>query len=226
MRPLLTSASLLTLLFTACIGLIRAQPYDDSELRAFLTPPEGCPMPCFMGIRSGLSNDVATMDEAIAILEKHNWVGELDFQYAPTDEIPTGTIQWTWSGSQPTIINDKRLGRIQVEDLNYDGMPTVTLVEIPTRITFGQVYLLLGQPEYSWFGYDPYGHGRNVHTVVYLPGIQLLSAVDCPVDLVGISNKATRISFGMMFEFVDQYQSLGEVFPQYSRRFLREFPGC
>jgi hypothetical protein len=70
MRLLFSSAILLTLLFAACIGIIRAQPYDNSDLSAFLTPPEGCPMPCFMGIRPG----VTTVEEAIAILEAHEWI--------------------------------------------------------------------------------------------------------------------------------------------------------
>ena len=36
------------LLLTVALLLIRAQPYDDHELRALLLP-EGCPAPCFMG---------------------------------------------------------------------------------------------------------------------------------------------------------------------------------
>src|SRR5262245_5414800 len=43
----------LTGLFTAALLVIRVQPYDDHDLRAFLTPPYGCPTPCWMGIRPG-----------------------------------------------------------------------------------------------------------------------------------------------------------------------------
>ncbi len=39
-------------LFTLVLIVIHAQPYDDHELRELLLP-EGCPAPCFMGIRSG-----------------------------------------------------------------------------------------------------------------------------------------------------------------------------
>lgn len=45
----------LIILFTVAILLIHAQPYDDSELRAFLTPPETCSAPCFMGIQAGVT---------------------------------------------------------------------------------------------------------------------------------------------------------------------------
>ena len=62
-RVYLTLASVLLGLLFAAAAVIRAQPYDDSELRAFLTPPEGCPAPCFMGIRPG----VTTREEALTI---------------------------------------------------------------------------------------------------------------------------------------------------------------
>src|SRR5688572_21189914 len=45
----------ITLLFTIPILLIHAQPYDDSQLRMFLTPPDGCPSPCFMNIQPGIT---------------------------------------------------------------------------------------------------------------------------------------------------------------------------
>ena len=40
--------------FTAVLLLIHAQPYDDHDLRQLLMP-EGCPAPCFMGIRPGVT---------------------------------------------------------------------------------------------------------------------------------------------------------------------------
>jgi len=51
---------------------MHAQPYDDHELRQLLLP-DGCPAPCFMGIRPG----VTTQDEAIKILEASDWVETL-----------------------------------------------------------------------------------------------------------------------------------------------------
>jgi len=63
-RTLLNFTFLITLAFSTLIFLIRAQTYDDVELRTFLTPPEGCSAPCFMGIRPGET----TVGEAIALL--------------------------------------------------------------------------------------------------------------------------------------------------------------
>ncbi len=54
-RLLCLTALSVTILFSAAVMLIRAQPYNDSELRAFLTPPDHCPAPCFMGIQAGVT---------------------------------------------------------------------------------------------------------------------------------------------------------------------------
>jgi len=54
-HSLLKLALPLIVLFTIPLLLIRAQPYDDANLRAFLTPPDGCPAPCFMGIQPGVT---------------------------------------------------------------------------------------------------------------------------------------------------------------------------
>jgi len=125
--PLLKLALLLSLLFALCIALIRAQPYDDSELRAFLTPPDGCPMPCFMGIRPGGT----TADEAVAILEAHEWVGSLERH---------SNITVTWSGAQPHWLPDTRPLQIIIND------HIVRRVFVPTNIHLGDVWLALGPP--------------------------------------------------------------------------------
>ncbi len=69
-RSLCRAALLLSVVFLLPVLLIRAQPYDDSDLRAFLTPPEDCPAPCFMDIRPGMT----TAEEAVSILDAHPWV--------------------------------------------------------------------------------------------------------------------------------------------------------
>src|SRR5882762_8583233 len=80
-------------LFTAALLLIHTQPYDDHDLRQLLLP-EGCPAPCFMGIRPG----VTTMDEAEQLLNENQWVNKITFA---SDTY----IAWTWNGKQPSWIN-------------------------------------------------------------------------------------------------------------------------
>jgi hypothetical protein len=92
-------ALIVALIFAAFIAAIRAQPYDDSELRAFLTP-EGCPAPCFMGIRPG----VTTMEESLVILEGHEWVGDITPNY--DDEKNLRKLGWKWAENKSKILRD------------------------------------------------------------------------------------------------------------------------
>jgi hypothetical protein len=125
-------------LCTLAFAAIRAQPYYDSELRAFLLPPEGCEAPCFMGIRPG----VTTVDEAIAILKATGWVGNIRNLLQPRgcNNSVTGEVGWDWSGEQPYWIDDSTIGKIVVID------DVVLLISVSTRISFGQVHLTLGTP--------------------------------------------------------------------------------
>src|SRR3954452_886073 len=91
LRFYLRLVSLPILLFTAVLLLIHAQPYDDHELRQLLLP-DGCPAPCFMGIRPG----VTTIEEAGRILEASEWAK--DVQNGPFDLI------WRWSNRKPDWI--------------------------------------------------------------------------------------------------------------------------
>jgi hypothetical protein len=123
-----------TLFFAVCIGLIRAQPYDDSELRVFLTPPDGCPIPCFLGIRPG----VTALDGALAALRTHAWVEDVTFSAAEV-------VHWTWNGQQPTGVVDAREGGFVL--LGEDNI--VSVIVLRTTIRFGDVWLMYGQPPIS-----------------------------------------------------------------------------
>jgi hypothetical protein len=90
---------MLITLFSLMVALPRTRPYDDSALRAFLMLPN-CPLPCFMGIRPG----VTTVDEAITILQNHDWVKNVLLEEGSFDPV---YVTWEWSGVQPAFINDQ-----------------------------------------------------------------------------------------------------------------------
>src|SRR4051794_14630074 len=69
MRVLLSCACALLRLFAGLMGLVHGQAEKDLAWGGFLVPPKGCPMPCWQGIRPG----VTTGEEAIAILQAHPW---------------------------------------------------------------------------------------------------------------------------------------------------------
>jgi hypothetical protein len=136
-RLLLKTIFACTLLFALCIALIRAQPYDDSELRAFLTPPEGCPAPCFIGIRPG----VTTVEEAVAILEAHEWVEDVN-----VNEIG---VLWNWNNRQPTFLLMNQAAFDAALTFTYG---IVTSVHIITSIRFADLWNLIGTPEQGQYG--------------------------------------------------------------------------
>jgi hypothetical protein len=52
-RLLIRLSLLFTLLLTACLGLVRAQPHDDSGVLDWLKPPDGCPLNCLARLPDG-----------------------------------------------------------------------------------------------------------------------------------------------------------------------------
>ena len=129
---LLRVALLLTVIFLLPVLLIRAQPYDDGGLRAFLTPPEDCPAPCFMGIRPG----VTTAEEAIAILEEQPWV-----LWDTESQLSIGPLIWNWSVQAPSWFDSQDSGVVRVRN------EQVTMLGIPMKSSWADLMLALGRPD-------------------------------------------------------------------------------
>jgi hypothetical protein len=98
-------------------------------------------MPCFIGIRP----HVTTADEAIAILETHEWIGEIEQRQNRATGQPDSLI-WNWSGSQSYLIQDTLFDRPYRGNLHIeDGV--VTSIWVPTTITTGELRLIWGNPD-------------------------------------------------------------------------------
>src|SRR5262245_5048630 len=87
---------------TAVLVLIHAQPHDDHELRDLLLP-EGCPAPCFMGIRPG----VTTMQEARNILEASGWTDHvvLNNGINLTANDSFISVSWEWNDQRSPLLD-------------------------------------------------------------------------------------------------------------------------
>jgi hypothetical protein len=175
----------LTLVFAACIGLIHVQPYDDSELRAFLTPDD-CPMPCIMGIRPG----VTTADEAIAILNTHEWVEH--FEGYPDTQI-IDVMQWT--DHRPYFINTAYPSRLR---LSTDSK--IIEIEVPTTIESGEIHLLFGEPPSA-----DYGSLRENVFVLNMyrdESLYMVASLPCPLGYKSFLQSPVRITFSsVIFEY-------------------------
>lgn len=171
-RLTLKLALIPTLIFAALISLIRAQPYDDSELRAFLTPPEGCPAPCFMGIRPGTT----TEEQALIILKNHKWVETVN-----NNSI---IIRWRWNGLQPKILFTQREGELILNN-DYDPDGTfenkyISSMRLTTTIPVGYSRLLFGSPDIV----NAIAFDRDVVISAFYadaPFLSVQTTFDCPV---------------------------------------------
>jgi hypothetical protein len=174
----------LALIIAIAISLlfIHAQVFDDSGLRAFLTPPDSCPAPCFMGIRPG----VTTREEVIAILERNDWIGTVD------TENPS-YISWTWSGSQPSIIAQASKGTLYVGG-DDSQQQIVRNVSIETTLPIAYMYLLKGEPTAT----DSGAGGLTSEAIalgVYFDNFIMISAyLTCPVTLKHFWDAPMRIT--------------------------------
>lgn len=130
--PLLRSSLLLTPLLCLPVLLIRARPYEDSELFALLTPPEGCPAPCFMGIRPGLT----TSQAATALLGSQPLLANT---IAPNP--PNGL---RFRANHPHgLVEDTVFSYLRVES------SVIQWLRVQTNISLAEVWAAFGQPDWG-----------------------------------------------------------------------------
>lgn len=217
---LLKLALTLIVVFAAALGLIRAQPHDDSALRAFLAPPSGCAAPCFMGIRPG----VTTGAEAVDLLAAHPWVAALNRAYYHVAD-DYGMLKWTWSGLQPGWVQAAREGWIAVDRQMGDRRSVVSSVSIASTIGVGGVYLALGQPDYAWLEYDLSGSPAGF-SMVYTSGFQFHALLRCPLPLAQLYRADIDIKVGLFPGGRDPRMGGITAFPTYRLTDLTRFPDC
>jgi hypothetical protein len=153
------------MIFTFALLLIHAQPYDDHELRELLLP-EGCPMPCFMGIRPG----VTTGDEALKLLRASKWVEGISGR---SSEL--GIITWQWSNQNP--LNWTK-GRSAAFSITYGHVDNIIL---NTGFRLGEIRLILGVPDSEFVNVDINQTGKyaNYGGSYYQYGLVILGSQSC-----------------------------------------------
>jgi hypothetical protein len=189
-------------LFTAALLFIRVQPYDDAELRAFLTPPDDCPAPCFMGIQPGIT----TVDEAMVILEAHAWVKEVNIYQSPYDE--TRGLSFVWSDTRPAWLTGTGFAGFRGDIINF--------VMVPTALTSGDVWLSQNKPEAFSVMLSDYGAYTSIAYLYRYPNnFWITGSVKCPYFLshwdsqvvVGVGTIAYRAyPFGLFRSEVELFQ--------------------
>jgi hypothetical protein len=155
-RSLWRVALLLSGLWLLPVLLIHAQPFDDGGLRDFLVPPEGCPAPCFMGIRPG----AMTANEAAAQLGRQTWV--LRHRRANQSIENYAQLNWWWHESAPAWIDPQGLAFV---GLSSDRVLAIYVVSTIRR---ADMLLAFGRPDQSrWLSADALPLGYEAYDRQY-----------------------------------------------------------
>jgi hypothetical protein len=167
-------AFMLSCAFGVVVLLIRAQPYNDLELHNFLTPPEGCEAPCFLGIRPGISS----FDEAVEILR----VSPLVVALSDIHEYPNHqqSISWTWNDTQAYLSHSQ-------PNQIFSTRGNVGTMVIYTHIPLIQIWWIFGQPDWMHHlqgGLYIFGYSRhNLVIEVGISGCNMLHVLTSPTAL-------------------------------------------
>lgn len=155
LRVWLRLIGFLTAVWALPILILRAQPYKAGDLRAFLTPPAGCPAPCFLGVQPGITR----LDEAQIILEAHPWIARVEPDRvagiyrailspetelaqrgapAPLLQVDSGVVRWIFWNPHMVTRGELRLAL---------GPPET--IRVVHDHVYGSVPLLLLYPQYD-----------------------------------------------------------------------------
>ncbi len=169
----------LTAMGAALIGVVRAQPLDESAVRAVFDAPPDCPAPCWQGIRVGMTS----ADEAYSLLFAHDWITDL---YRDDQR-----IVWRWSGAQPTLIDASSYGLISVE------RGTVIQLRVQTHARFGDVWITYAAPNDALL-VRPL---RAAYQIVRYDSLeaQVISTLDCPAYPRDLWYSTTSLGLGELW---------------------------
>lgn len=165
-RKVLIAAAILTLVFTAVLGVIHAPPSDVDAARAFLGgPTSACAPPCFMGIRPGET----TSREAIERLRDSPWVKAV--YQTEADSV----ITWDWSDRRPGWIDGTSPGHLVA-----DSRRVVTYVDVQSNVPAATLWLAYGAPPR---GFITSRTRQMIHFIGYPDaGLDAYVLVRCPAS--------------------------------------------
>lgn len=193
-RLYLRLALLPIVLLTVVLLVIRAQPYDDHELRELLLPSD-CVMPCFMGIRPGIT----TRDEAMKLLAASGWVEMGDStSLIENNNFP---LPIKWNGKQARFINAEEGFGLRIISQRASPKTVVQIAfNLVTEVSLGEIYLLLGKPsiyaQTSMF-LPQQGYIMSITHQFVPQGIETRTITNCPLKFDSYWHQPTAIiSYG------------------------------
>jgi hypothetical protein len=192
-RVLSGTALRLMLLFGVTIGLIRARPYDDAGLSAFLNSDPNCLAPCWNGLRP----EITTFDEALLLLKSSESVRDLDSDMRQDN----GHIFWQWTATRPPfLINTTEVGYASVEKNVVRG------IYLPGLRSFLDTWFALGAPEQIIVYSNAFWGIQNVIYLAVYPGkLYVASAIFCSATTRDLWISRPSVFIGQMPEYSALY---------------------
>ncbi len=160
--------------FMVVTGAIQAQVYDYYHLRDLLVS-KNCPAPCFMGIRPGMT----TADEAITILDAHEWVGQISVDTESARGVTF--VKWAWSGNQPAEFDSETGGLLTSAFNRARNVQIVSNLQIRTTLPVGYGYLALGYVPYADTGLSGISGEIYILAVYAEHALAISAKVRCPM---------------------------------------------
>jgi len=185
---LMGGVALSVAVFSLVITLLTSAAYHNADLRALVNDPT-CPTPCWAGIVPG----VTTAAEAIALLETHPWIAQV--------QPSIGKVSFWWNGQQPALFDDTgRAFHGRLELTLIDGVERVVSIVLATRALLGDVQLTLGQPDGLTLlavAASETTRAGVVHLGSYAArGITAFNLLDCGLNVADFWATNTFIAFG------------------------------
>jgi hypothetical protein len=165
---------LLMLVFLGLIALAYGSADRDgshSALRDFLQPSAGCALPCWQGIRPGITGSLQAVDTLKAI----PWV--TDLYSIQGIVINDSFIRWGWTGQQPAIVDSQRDGQMWF----HNGL--VYEIDIPLNVSFSNVWAAFGPPEAVSALITPLMPPQASYRALYFhQSVEIRGNVVCPLN--------------------------------------------
>ncbi len=189
MQLFLRLVLILNVVLALPIFIIRAQPRPEQASLDLPVSIEDCLQPCFLGIRPG----VTTVDEAMSILQSHEWVQSVQLRAAGNGY---GQIRWGWSGLQTALIDDSYEGRItfyweEDDPINKQpGTVTVDTLLLHTRLRMHDAQTWFGAPDSGTITID-YFDDHLQYSAAYhrrAASLRLSTTVACPATWMSYWN--------------------------------------
>jgi hypothetical protein len=169
-QRVLKSVVMMNGLFVVMILALRLLPNDDASIRTLLLPPDGCPAPCFMNIRAGITDST----EAAQLITKHTWAQSPPFYMGSYNDMYARYILWQWSGQQPSGVDTRRQGQMRL----YKDQAVGMIVE--TTLPLGAVWLVLGATDKGTLSLADLQAANQMLLVMAYPAQGLLVRVIVP----------------------------------------------